>query len=79
MQAHPPGGTEVYVIVAVDPGATIRLGFSKDVDAKKLAAQLELTARAGTQGAVVEKPKEPEHEHAVNGHGHSHGPGGHVH
>jgi chaperonin GroEL len=32
-----------------------------------------------TQGAVVEKPKEPEHEHAVNGHGHSHGPGGHVH
>ena len=32
-----------------------------------------------TQGAVVEKPDEPEHEHAVNGHGHSHGPGGHVH
>ncbi|MEO8465179.1 MAG: type I phosphomannose isomerase catalytic subunit [Gammaproteobacteria bacterium] len=39
IQAHPPGGTEVYVIVAADPGATIRLGFSKDADAKKLAAQ----------------------------------------
>ena len=32
-----------------------------------------------TQGAIVEKPEEPEHEHAVDGHGHSHGPGGHVH
>ena len=32
-----------------------------------------------TQGAVVEKPQEPEHEHAMNGHGHSHGPGGHTH
>ena len=32
-----------------------------------------------TQGAVVEKPKDPEQEHGVNGHGHSHGPGGHVH
>ncbi len=39
VQAHPPGGTEVYVIVAADPGTTIRLGFSKDTDAKKLAAQ----------------------------------------
>jgi mannose-6-phosphate isomerase class I len=39
VQAHPPGGTEVYVIVAADPGTTIRLGFSKDADAKKLAAQ----------------------------------------
>ena len=39
VQAHPSGDTEVYVIVAADPGATIRLGFRKDVDAKKLAAQ----------------------------------------
>ena len=39
VQAHPPGGTEVYVIVAADPGATLRLGFSKDADAKKLAMQ----------------------------------------
>lgn len=40
VQAHPPGNTEVYVIVAADPGATIRLGFAADVDAAALAAQL---------------------------------------
>ena len=33
VQAHPPGNTEVYVIVDADPGATIRLGFAADVDA----------------------------------------------
>jgi chaperonin GroEL len=32
-----------------------------------------------TQGAVVDKPAEPEHAAGANGHGHSHGPGGHVH
>lgn len=40
VQAHPPGNTEVYVIVAADPGATIRLGFAADVDAAALAEQL---------------------------------------
>ncbi|HJR71088.1 MAG TPA: type I phosphomannose isomerase catalytic subunit, partial [Gammaproteobacteria bacterium] len=40
VQAHPPGNTEVYVIVAADPGATIRLGFAVDVDAAALAEQL---------------------------------------
>src|SRR5512143_571466 len=33
VQAHPPGDTEVYVIVAADPGAAIRLGCAKDIDA----------------------------------------------
>ena len=51
VQAHPPGGTEVYVIVAADPGATIRLGFSKDADAKKLAAQFA-EGRRDQQGLV---------------------------
>jgi hypothetical protein len=37
VQAHPPGGTEVYVIVTADPGATLRLGFSHDADATALA------------------------------------------
>jgi mannose-6-phosphate isomerase class I len=32
VQAHPPGNTEVYVIVSAAAGATIRLGFKKDVD-----------------------------------------------
>jgi mannose-6-phosphate isomerase class I len=40
IQAHPPGNTEVYVIVAAEPGATIRLGFRADVDAETLAARL---------------------------------------
>jgi mannose-6-phosphate isomerase class I len=40
VQAHPPGNTEVYVIVEADPGATIRLGFAVDVDAGDWAEQL---------------------------------------
>ena len=51
LQAHPPGGTEVYVIVAADPGATLRLGFAKDADAKKLAAQFA-EGRRDQQGLV---------------------------
>jgi hypothetical protein len=38
VQAHPPGNTEVYVIVAADPGATIRLGFAADANPGELAA-----------------------------------------
>lgn len=40
VQAHPPGNTEVYVIVDADPGATIRLGFAADVDAAAFRARL---------------------------------------
>jgi mannose-6-phosphate isomerase class I len=40
VQAHPPGNTEVYVIVAADAGATIRLGFAADIDAARLAERL---------------------------------------
>ncbi|HVJ30122.1 MAG TPA: type I phosphomannose isomerase catalytic subunit [Gammaproteobacteria bacterium] len=40
VQAHPPGNTEVYVIVDADRGATIRLGFAVDVDAAAWAAKL---------------------------------------
>jgi mannose-6-phosphate isomerase class I len=40
VQAHPPGNTEVYVIVDADPGATLRLGFAADVSAETLAADL---------------------------------------
>lgn len=40
VQAHPPGNTEVYVIVDADAGATIRLGFAVDVDAVALTAKL---------------------------------------
>ena len=40
VQAHPPGNTEVYVIVDADAAATIRLGFAVDVDAVALSARL---------------------------------------
>jgi mannose-6-phosphate isomerase class I len=40
IQAHPPGNTEVYVIVAAEPGASLRLGFARDVDAREFAARL---------------------------------------
>lgn len=40
VQGHPPGNTEVYVIIDAEPGATIRLGFNRDVDAAELAAEL---------------------------------------
>jgi hypothetical protein len=38
VQAHPPGNTEVYVIVSAEPGATIRLGFKVDVEPDRLEA-----------------------------------------
>lgn len=40
VQAHPPGNTEVYVIVDAEPGATIRLGFAADVDPAAFRAKL---------------------------------------
>ena len=48
VQAHPPGNTEVYVIVDAEPGATIRLGFAADVDAAAWRARLS-AGRAGQQ------------------------------
>lgn len=40
VQAHPPGNTELYVIIDAEPDASIRLGFRRDVDANALRAQL---------------------------------------
>jgi mannose-6-phosphate isomerase class I len=40
VQGHPPGHAEAYVIIDAAPGATIRLGFERDVAAAELAAQL---------------------------------------
>jgi hypothetical protein len=36
VQAHPPGCTELYVILSADPGATFYVGFRQDVDAAVL-------------------------------------------
>jgi mannose-6-phosphate isomerase class I len=32
VQGHPPGHTEVYIIIDAEPGATLRLGFNRDID-----------------------------------------------
>ena len=45
VQAHPPGNTEVYVILAAEPGATLRLGFKRDVDARSFGARVEAGRR----------------------------------
>jgi mannose-6-phosphate isomerase class I len=40
VQGHPQGCTEVYVIIEAEPGATIRIGFSADVDGPALRRDL---------------------------------------
>jgi len=41
VQGHPPGHTELYIIIDAEPGATLRLGFREDVDAAEMAAALK--------------------------------------
>ncbi len=41
VQGHPEGHTEVYVIIDAEPGATMRLGFNRDLDSAALKAELE--------------------------------------
>jgi mannose-6-phosphate isomerase class I len=40
VQGHPAGHTEVYIIIDADPGATLRLGFNRDIDAGELTRTL---------------------------------------
>ena len=40
VQGHPAGNTEVYIVIDAEPGATLRLGFRRDVDAAELEAKL---------------------------------------
>lgn len=49
VQGHPPGNTEVYVIIEADPGATIRLGFKADIDPEALKARVVAGRRAQQQ------------------------------
>lgn len=41
VQGHPPGNTEVYIIIDATPGATLRLGFKADMDPVVLEQELE--------------------------------------
>ncbi len=41
VQGHPAGHTEAYVVVDAEPGATIRLGFRRDIDPRSFGRELE--------------------------------------
>jgi mannose-6-phosphate isomerase class I len=41
VQAHPEGFTEAYIIIEADEGATIRLGFKRDIDPAYLGQRLK--------------------------------------
>jgi mannose-6-phosphate isomerase class I len=51
VQGHPPGHTEVYIIIDSEPGATLRLGFSREVDAAGMVS--ELTRGIDQQGELL--------------------------
>lgn len=40
VQGHPPGHTEVYIIIDAEPGATLRLGFNRDIDPSVFTREL---------------------------------------
>jgi mannose-6-phosphate isomerase class I len=52
VQGHPAGHTEVYIIIDAEPGATLRLGFSRDMDPAELTR--DLTRGIGQQGELLE-------------------------
>lgn len=53
VQAHPPGNTELYVILDAEPGASIRLGFRHSVDAPALRQELEAGRRRQRELAAL--------------------------
>lgn len=40
VQGHPRGQTEVYIIIDAEPGATLRLGFNRDIDPVEMSREL---------------------------------------
>lgn len=53
VQGHPPGHTEVYIIIDAEPGATLRLGFSRDIDAGEM--ETLLTAGIARQRELLDR------------------------
>lgn len=41
VQGHPAGHTEVYIVIRAEPGATLRLGFSRDIDPHQIEDALQ--------------------------------------
>ncbi len=57
VQAHPPDHPEAYVILAADPGATMRVGFRDDIDVEQLVATSDAGLAAQTR--LVGKLRSP--------------------
>ncbi len=51
VQTHPPGHPEVYIVLEAEPGATIGLGFAKDVDREELSRRF-VEARAAQEAIL---------------------------
>lgn len=57
VQAHPPDHPEAYVILAADPGATMRIGFREDTPVDQLLANSDAGLAAQTR--LVAKLRSP--------------------
>ena len=51
VQSHPRGNPEVYVVIDCEPGASLRIGFSRDVDRAAMVAALA-AARADQEALL---------------------------
>ncbi len=52
VQGHPEGNPEAYLIIDADPGATLRLGFARDIDPEPF--KRELTAGRADQQRLLD-------------------------
>ncbi|MFO7562453.1 MAG: hypothetical protein R6X02_07405 [Enhygromyxa sp.] len=52
VQSHPPGNPELYVVVDCEPGASLRIGFAREVD--PAATMAALAAGRADQEALLE-------------------------
>jgi mannose-6-phosphate isomerase class I len=51
VQGHPEGNTEVYIVIDAEPGATLRLGFRRDLD--RAVLEPALTRGLARQGELL--------------------------
>jgi len=65
VQGHPPGHTEVYIVIDAEPGATLGLGFAADIDPEGYGSRL----RAGLdrQKALLQLLHPDADLHALHG------------